>query len=184
MGLAYVLARELAVEMNRPEAIRTARDLFCIGTVADMAPLTGANRVLLKDGLQHLHRSRCAGVQALQQLAGLGDRPLRADDIGFQLAPRINAVGRIGEPSLVVDLLTADDPNQAFELGRRCDALNRQRRELCDAIEAEAIALLDSDPSPLPHFYSWLRAIGITGDRHRCGSLGWSVINAGSSAGQ
>ena len=152
MGLAYVLARELAAELNKPEAISTARDLFCIGTVADMAPLTGANRVLLKDGLKHLHRSRCAGVQALQQLAGLGDRPLRADDIGFQLAPRINAVGRIGEPSLVVDLLTADDPNQAFELGRRCDALNRQRRELCDAIEAEAIALLDSDPSPLPAF--------------------------------
>ena len=152
VGLAYVLARELAAELNKPEAISTARDLFCIGTVADMAPLTGANRVLLKDGLKHLHRSRCAGVQALQQLAGLGDRPLRADDIGFQLAPRINAVGRIGEPSLVVDLLTADDPNQAFELGRRCDALNRQRRELCDAIEAEAIALLDSDPSPLPAF--------------------------------
>ncbi|QNI73446.1 single-stranded-DNA-specific exonuclease RecJ [Synechococcus sp. NOUM97013] len=152
VGLAYVLARELAAELNKPEAIRTARDLFCIGTVADMAPLTGANRVLLKDGLKHLHRSRCAGVQALQQLAGLGDRPLRADDIGFQLAPRINAVGRIGEPALVVDLLTADDPNQAFELGRRCDALNRQRRELCDAIEAEAIALLDSDPSPLPAF--------------------------------
>ena len=50
MGLAYVRARELAAEMNKPEAIRTARDLFCIGTVADMAPLTGANRVLLKDG--------------------------------------------------------------------------------------------------------------------------------------
>ena len=138
--------------MGRPEAIASSRDLFCIGTVADMAPLTGANRTLLKEGLQHLHRSRCPGVQALQQLAGLGDRPLVADDIGFQLAPRINAVGRIGDPGLVVDLLTEEDQDQAFELGRRCDALNRQRRELCDAIEAEAIALLDSDPSPLPSF--------------------------------
>ena len=152
VGLAYVLARALAAELKNPESISTARDLFCIGTVADMAPLTGANRTLLREGLTHLHRSNCPGVQALQQLAGLGDRPLRADDIGFQLAPRINAVGRIGEPSLVVDLLTADDPNRAFELGRQCDALNRQRRELCDAIEAEAVALLDSDPSPLPPF--------------------------------
>ena len=152
VGLAYVLARALAEELNHPASISTARDLFCIGTVADMAPLTGANRILLREGLNHLHRSRCPGVQALQQLAGLGDRPLRADDIGFQLAPRINAVGRIGEPSLVVDLLTADDPNRAFELGRQCDALNRQRRELCDAIEAEAVALLESDPSPLPPF--------------------------------
>ena len=152
VGLAYVLARALAAELKNPASITTARDLFCIGTVADMAPLTGANRTLLREGLIHLHRSRCPGVQALQQLAGLGDRPLRADDIGFQLAPRINAVGRIGEPSLVVDLLTADDPNRAFELGRQCDALNRQRRELCDAIEAEAVALLESDPSPLPPF--------------------------------
>ena len=152
VGLAYVVARTLALEMNRPEAIASSRDLFCIGTVADMAPLTGANRTLLKEGLQYLHRSRCPGVQALQQLAGLGDRPLVADDIGFQLAPRINAVGRIGDPGLVVDLLTAEDQDQAFELGRRCDALNRQRRELCDAIEAEAIALLESDPSPLPAF--------------------------------
>ena len=52
----------------------------------------------------------------------------------------------------MVDLLTADDPGRAFELGRQCDSLNRQRRELCDAIEAEAVALLESDPSPLPPF--------------------------------
>ena len=152
VGLAYVLARELAERMRQPTAIASARDLFCIGTVADMAPLTGANRTLLREGLLHLHRSNCPGVRALQQLAGLGDRPLRADDIGFQLAPRINAVGRIGDPQLVVDLLTADDQNSAIELGRQCDSLNRQRRELCDAIEAEALALLESDRDPLPPF--------------------------------
>ena len=152
VGLAYVVARELAERMRQPAAIASARDLFCIGTVADMAPLTGANRTLLREGLLHLHRSNCPGVRALQQLAGLGDRPLRADDIGFQLAPRINAVGRIGDPQLVVDLLTADDQNSAIELGRQCDSLNRQRRELCDAIEAEALALLESDRDPLPPF--------------------------------
>ena len=152
VGLAYVLARELAERMRQPAAIASARDLFCIGTVADMAPLTGANRTLLREGLLHLHRSKCPGVRALQQLAGLGDRPLRADDIGFQLAPRINAVGRIGDPQLVVDLLTAEDQDSAIELGRQCDSLNRQRRELCDAIEAEALALLESDRDPLPPF--------------------------------
>jgi single-stranded-DNA-specific exonuclease len=152
VGLAYVVARELAERMRQPAAIASARDLFCIGTVADMAPLTGANRTLLREGLLHLHQSNCPGVRALQQLAGLGDRPLRADDIGFQLAPRINAVGRIGDPQLVVDLLTADDQNSAIELGRQCDSLNRQRRELCDAIEAEALALLESDRDPLPPF--------------------------------
>ena len=152
VGLAYVLARELAGRMQQPAAIASARDLFCIGTVADMAPLTGANRTLLREGLVHLHQSNCPGVRALQQLAGLGDRPLRADDIGFQLAPRINAVGRIGEPQLVVDLLTENDPDRAIDLGRQCDGLNRQRRELCDAIESEALALLESDRDPLPPF--------------------------------
>ena len=145
VGLAFVLAAELARSMDRLDAIGASRDLFCVGTVADMAPLTGANRAWLKQGLQHLHQTRCKGLHALQMLAGLGDRPLLAEDIGFQLAPRINAVGRLGEPDLVVELLTADSDQRAMELARQCDELNRQRRDLCDAIEAEAIALIEAD---------------------------------------
>lgn len=152
VGLAYVLGHALAQAMGRPEVIQTARDLFCVGTIADLAPLTGANRIWLRDGLTTLHRSRCPGLRALQQLAGLEETPLRADAIGFQIAPRINAVGRLGDPRLVVDLLTADDPDEAIELARRCDALNRQRRELCDAIEAEALALLEADGDSLSPF--------------------------------
>ena len=153
VGLAYVLAHAVAEEMNQPEAIRVARDLFCIGTVADMAPLVGANRIWLLEGLNHLHRSECKGLQALQRLAGLGERPLTAEDIGFQIAPRINAVGRLGEPRLVVDLLTAEDPDSAMALARRCDDYNRQRRDLCDAIEAEAVALVEAETNEtLPSF--------------------------------
>ena len=153
VGLAYVLAHAVAEALNKPEAIRVARDLFCIGTVADMAPLVGANRSWLLEGLNHLHRSECKGLQALQRLAGLGERPLTAEDIGFQIAPRINAVGRLGEPRLVVDLLTAEDPDSAMSLARRCDDFNRQRRDLCDAIEAEAVALVEAESSDaLPSF--------------------------------
>ena len=152
VGLAYVLARSLAEALEQPEAITSARDLFCIGTIADMAPLTGANRSWLREGLSTLHRTRCAGLRALQQLSGLEERPLRAIDIGFQLAPRINAVGRLGDPRLVVDLLTEDHADAAIELARECDGLNRQRRELCDAIEAEAVALVEADVQPLPAF--------------------------------
>ncbi|MDC3049011.1 DHH family phosphoesterase, partial [Synechococcus sp. AH-736-A19] len=151
--LAYVVAHAVAEALNKPEAIRVARDLFCIGTVADMAPLVGANRTWLLEGLNQLHRSECKGVQALQRLAGLGERPLTAEDIGFQLAPRINAVGRLGEPRLVVDLLTAEDPDSAMALARRCDDYNRQRRDLCDAIEAEAVALVEAESDEaLPSF--------------------------------
>ena len=147
VGMAYVLAMRVALELDRLDAIQAARDLFCIGTIADMAPLTGANRRWLLEGLSSLHRSQAEGIRALQRLAGLGDRRLTSDDIGFQLAPRINAVGRLGDPALVVDLLTENDPGEAVALARRCDDYNRQRRDLCDAIEAEAIALLEADQS-------------------------------------
>jgi single-stranded-DNA-specific exonuclease len=145
VGLAYVLAVALARSCRSEQGLAMARDLFCIGTIADMAPLQGVNRRWLMDGLPELKRSCLAGLQALQQVAGLDDAPVDAGAVGFQIAPRINAVGRLGDPQLVVDLLTTNDRDQALELARQCEQLNRQRRDLCDAIEAEARALVDAD---------------------------------------
>ena len=152
VGLAYVLAQGLCRRMQRPDALAMALDLFCIGTIADMAPLEGVNRRWLLDGLPRLSRSALPGLQALRQLAGLEERPFDAGTVGFQIAPRINAVGRLGDPRLVVDLLTTDDSGTALELARQCEALNRQRRDLCDAIEAEALALLEADGPLRPAF--------------------------------
>jgi single-stranded-DNA-specific exonuclease len=116
-----------------------------------MAPLLGVNRRWLRDGLRQLHASPLPGLQALQRLAGLGEGPLDATAVAFKLAPRINAVGRLGDPSLVVDLLTTGDRDRAMALAQDCEALNRQRRELCEAIEAEAVALVEADgPEPSP----------------------------------
>jgi single-stranded-DNA-specific exonuclease len=145
VGLAYVLAMALARNCRSEQGLAMARDLFCIGTIADMAPLQGVNRRWLIDGLPGLKRSTLAGLQALQQVAGLDDAPVDAGAVGFQIAPRINAVGRLGDPQLVVDLLTTNDRDQALELARQCEQLNRQRRDLCDAIEAEARALVEAD---------------------------------------
>ncbi len=145
VGLAYVLAAALCAGMGEPQALQVARDLFCIGTIADMAPLLGVNRRWLLDGLPQLRNSPLAGLQALQRLAGIEEQPLDAQAVGFQLAPRINAVGRLGDPQLVVRLLTTADGEEALKLARSCEALNRQRRELCQAIEAEAVALLEAD---------------------------------------
>ena len=145
VGLAYLLAMALARNCRSEQGLAMARDLFCIGTIADMAPLQGVNRRWLIDGLPGLKRSSLAGLQALQQVAGLDDAPVDAGAVGFQIAPRINAVGRLGDPQLVVDLLTTNDRDQALELARQCEQLNRQRRDLCDAIEAEARALVDAD---------------------------------------
>ena len=152
VGLAYVLAQGLCRRMGHGQALAMALDLFCIGTIADMAPLAGVNRRWLMDGLPRLGRSALPGLQALQQLAGIETLPLDAQAVGFRIAPRINAVGRLGDPRLVVDLLTTDQEEEALELARGCEALNRQRRELCDAIEAEALALLEADGPARPAF--------------------------------
>ena len=152
VGLAYVLAAALCESLKRQDGLEIARTLFCIGTIADMAPLVGVNRRWLIDGLPLLAKSPLAGLQALQQLAGLDDGPLDAQSVGFQIAPRINAVGRLGDPQLVVELLTTQDTDRALELARECEGLNRQRRELCSAIEAEALALLEADGPQRPPF--------------------------------
>ena len=152
VGLAHVLASALCRQVGRQDGEAIALDLFCIGTIADMAPLVGVNRRWLLDGLPRLGQTRLEGLRALQRLAGLEAPQLNAEAVGFQLAPRINAVGRLGDPLLVVDLLTTSEPERALELARQCDGLNRQRRELCSAIEAEAVALLEADGRPTPPF--------------------------------
>jgi len=152
VGLAHVLASALSRRVGRQDGEAIALDLFCIGTIADMAPLVGVNRRWLLDGLPRLGVTRLEGLRALQRLAGLEAGQLNAEAVGFQIAPRINAVGRLGDPLLVVELLTTTAPERALELARQCDGLNRQRRELCSAIEAEAVALLEADGRPTPPF--------------------------------
>ena len=147
VGLAYLLARCLCFCLQQPTALAGGQALFCIGTVADMAPLRGVNRLWLQQGLAHLHATDLPGLQALIACAGLQGRCLDAEDIGFRLAPRVNAVGRLDDPQLAVELLTTDSQERAMVLADRCEDLNRQRRELCDAIEAEALALVEADIS-------------------------------------
>jgi single-stranded-DNA-specific exonuclease len=152
VGLAHVLATALCRQLRRADGLSMALNLFCIGTIADMAPLQGVNRRWLLEGLPQLAASTLPGLQALQKLAGLQDQPIDAQTVGFQIAPRINAVGRLGDPLLVVSLLTTEAKEEALELARACETLNRQRRDLCSAIEAEALALLDADGPHTPAF--------------------------------
>ena len=88
----------------------TLLDLFTLGTIADLASLTGVNRRWVQQGLTHLPKSRIAGVKALIDAAGLGDekKGLKPEAIGFRLGPRINAVGRIADPITVIELLTTE----------------------------------------------------------------------------
>jgi single-stranded-DNA-specific exonuclease len=146
VGVAYILAVCLAQAMGRLQDLTAPLlELFTLGTIADLAPLTGVNRRWVRRGLQLLPKSRLLGVQALIRVAGLGDdnETLKPEDIGFKLGPRINAIGRIGDPQVVIDMLTTDDVDVALQRALECEQANQQRREMCDRIEADAIAYIE-----------------------------------------
>lgn len=147
VGVAYILAVSLAQSLGQSQNLgSTLLELFTLGTIADLAPLTGVNRRWVKRGLKSLPKSKLAGVEALVQVAGLGGaRDMKPDAIGFRLGPRINAVGRIGDPQVVIELLTTDDMGVALERAMQCEAFNQQRQKLCEQIEQEAIALCEQD---------------------------------------
>ncbi|MEG4307568.1 DHH family phosphoesterase [Microcoleus sp. D3_18a_C4] len=165
VGVAYVLAITLAQDMQKLGGlVNPLLELFTLGTIADLAPLTGVNRRWVKRGLRLLPHSQLAGIQALIQVAGVqpgsgesssilnsklkgghgGTAPtqntLKPEDIGFRLGPRINAVGRLADPQIVIELLTTDDRELALKNAMQCEQINQRRQELCQEIEQEAIA--------------------------------------------
>ncbi len=146
VGMAYVLAVTTAERFGKLNKglINSLLELFTLGTIADLAPLVGINRRLLKKGLRLLPKSNNEGIKALIQVSGLSDKVngLESEDIGFKLGPRINAVGRIGDPQVVIELLTTEDPGIALERAMQCEAYNNQRQNLTQEIETQAIKLL------------------------------------------
>ena len=151
VGVAYILAIATAQSLGKLKGLTTPiMELFTLGTIADLAPLTGVNRRWLKRGLRALPNSQLLGIQALMQVAGVDEekKQLKPDDIGFRLGPRINAVGRIGDPQMVIELLTTDDPGLALERAMQCEQINQRRQQLCEQIEKEAIALVENTPIP------------------------------------
>lgn len=149
VGVAYILAISLAQKLGKVQGlVKPLLELFTLGTIADLAPLTGVNRRWVKRGLKQLPKSQLAGVQALIQVAGVSgdkkEKTLKPDDIGFRLGPRINAVGRIADPQVVIELLTTDDAGIALERAMQCEQINQQRQQLCEQIEQEAIAYVET----------------------------------------
>ncbi len=151
VGVAYVLAVATGQAVGKLTGLTaTLLDLCTLGTIADLAALNGVNRRWVKRGLKSLPRSPLAGVQALIQQAGSEEshKPMRPDMIGFRLGPRINAIGRIGDPCTVIELLTTDDPAIALDRAIVCGTMNQQRQQLCKQTEQEAVALVEDTPLP------------------------------------
>lgn len=171
VGVAYLLALELADEFQKQEALaRPLLELLTLGTIADLAGLTGINRRWVKAGLALLPESQIPGVRALMQVTGLSqrDRALKPEAIGFGLGPRINAVGRLAQPEVVIDLLTTDDEGTALERAMQCEQINQTRQQLCRQIEEEAIAQFENSAIDLRRD----RVIALLGEGWHHGVIG------------
>jgi single-stranded-DNA-specific exonuclease len=146
VGVAYVLANALAQHFGRTADLADSLlEMYTLGTVADLAPLVGVNRVWVTQGLACLPKSQNPGIRALIQASGQGDRAdLKPEAIGFGLGPRINAIGRIADPQIVIELLTTDDDAVAAERAAQCELYNAERQEFCRTIEEEAVQLVEA----------------------------------------
>jgi single-stranded-DNA-specific exonuclease len=142
VGVAYILAICLAQSLNKvTDLIAPLLELFTLGTIADLAPLTGVNRRWVQRGLRLIPKSQMTGIQALVQVSGLSnEKALKPEAIGFRLGPRINAIGRIADPQIIIELFTTEDEGRALELAMKCEQVNQLRQRLCELIEQEAIA--------------------------------------------
>src|SRR5947207_2720479 len=135
-GLAFKLAfalvkrdREAALSQARDFDLRPLLDLVALGTLADLVPLTGENRIFVTTGLQRLKTSRRPGVIALKAVSGVTG-PVGGYEVGFQLAPRLNAAGRIETAAEALNLMLARNLAEAEPLARNLDARNRERQQI------------------------------------------------------
>ncbi|MGH7603528.1 MAG: single-stranded-DNA-specific exonuclease RecJ [Gemmatimonadaceae bacterium] len=139
VGVAFKLALALARKLEKnPNFIWGMLDLVALATVADVAPLRGENRVFVRYGLRMLSETHNIGMRALIRAAGLSGKPLTAGRIGFILAPRLNAAGRLGHALRGVELLLSEDEHQANAIARELEELNNRRQELDHATLEEA----------------------------------------------
>src|SRR5436309_6973457 len=146
-GVVYKLGQALfGVDSEIP---KRHLDLVALATIADVVPLLDENRSLAIAGLRALARTQKPGLQALMRVAGVDPAAVDAGAVGFRLAPRINAAGRLGHPRAALELLLTEDRDQAHLLASELERLNRDRQLVEERIRREAIQQIESWPEPL-----------------------------------
>ncbi len=131
-GIAYKLATALLEFTNRPPD-PSLLELAALGTVADLVPLLDENRYLVQNGLDALARTRRPGLRAMLRRVNLEGRPIRAEDVSFRIAPRLNSSGRMAHPETSLRLLLTQDSREADRLAAQLEQYNTQRRDLTGA---------------------------------------------------
>lgn len=140
-GLALFVATALRKALDKPLDVRRWLDLVAVGTIADVAPLTGDNRALVRRGLEIMARGDRVGLAALC-INGSGGKKrfMSAEDVAYQVAPRLNAPGRLGDPTVALEVLRERDPAKAWALAERLERMTHKRRELQQEMTREAFA--------------------------------------------
>ncbi len=140
VGVAFKLTA--ALWGDQQAALKEYADMVCLGTVADVMLLQGENRVFVARGLESLKNTRRPGIAALMEKCGCDPAGVTASSIGYMLAPRINAAGRIGKIDVAVELFLTEDPERALDLAQELCDLNKQRQAVESEIFQQAVSML------------------------------------------
>ena len=143
-GVVYKLGEAL-LGAEHP-ALRKVLDLVALATIADVVPLVDENRALATAGLRALACTRRPGLQALMRCARVDPAAVDSGSVGFRLAPRINAAGRLGRPDVALELILTEDADEAARLAGTLEELNRDRQSVEDRILREAVSLVEALP--------------------------------------
>lgn len=171
-GVAFKLARAVGDRIGKKELALKYLDLVALAGAADIVPLVDENRVLVKEGIDLINTNPRPGIVALLKSARMEPGNLNAGQIVFTIAPRINAVGRLGDANRAVDLFTTDDPQRAIELAQVLEDENIERRKIDEMTFSHAMQLvdsgidMDSDLGIVLHYADWHPGvIGIVASR-------------------
>ena len=146
VGVAFKLAA--ALSGDQAQVLRDYADMVCLGTVADVMPLQGENRVFVARGLELLRNTSRPGLAALMQHSGCEPAAVSASSVGYMLCPRINAAGRMGRIECAVELFLTQDPHRADELAASLCEMNRQRQSVESEIYRQAMEMLPEGQNP------------------------------------
>lgn len=149
VGVTFKLVCALAGAERQQEMLETYGDLVALGTVADVMPLVGENRILVAAGLRHMAETRNLGLSMLLRESGQHGKKLTASTISFILAPRINAAGRLGHADMAAELFLTDDPHRAQTLAAALCEQNKQRQTTENEILLQALQKLRREYDPL-----------------------------------
>ncbi len=149
VGVAFKLAQGLFARLRNglsEKVLQSYLKIVAIGTIADVVPLVGENRIIARHGLEGLAQPSNAGLKALMDVAGMNGRAPSAGDVAFRLAPRLNAAGRMENARGVIDLFTTSDEEQAHSIAERLNRLNQDRQRTEEQILEEVVVDMEREP--------------------------------------